>query len=106
MFKRLKQFIKRHIHLLLFLFGSVFLLYLLTPNITSSNGLYNHFQTNFSKQELASKQFLSAVKKDWNTSKKATFKRTYFQQKNNFFLHVLKVIRFVFGTRILLLFPL
>ncbi len=90
MFKRLKRFIKRHIHLLLFLFGSVFLLYLLTPNITSSNGLYNHFQTNFSKQELASKQFLSAVKKDWNTSKKATFKRTYFQQKNNFFLHVFK----------------
>lgn len=90
MFKRLIQFIKKHIHLHLFLLGSVFLLYLLTPNFYSSNKLFNHFQTNFYQQELASKEFLSAVKKEWGTSKKTFFQRTYFQQKNNFFLHVFK----------------
>lgn len=90
MLKRLNRWIKKHIHLLLFLSGSVFLLYLLTPNFSSTKKLFNQFQSEFLAQEKVGKEILSTVKRDWLTTKKASFQRKYIHQKNNFFLHVFK----------------
>lgn len=90
MFKRLRNTVKKHIHLLLFLIGSGFLWYLLTPNFSSKERAFHQFQSEFLTQEKASKEIILAVKRDWFSQNNFVFQRNYNTQKNEFFIHVFK----------------
>ncbi len=90
MFKRLINSAKKHIHLLLFLIGSGFLGYLLTPKFSTNADAFQQFQVDFLTQEQEGKEFISTVKSDWFSQRKFKFQREYSDKKNNFFIHVFK----------------
>lgn len=90
MFKRLKKTIKKYIHLLLFLSGSVFLWYLLTPNFSSKDRSFHQFQSEFLAQEKAEKEILLTLKRDWFSHNNFNFQRIYNTKNTDFFIHVFK----------------
>lgn len=90
MFKRLKKTVKKHIHLLLFLLGSVFLWYLLTPNFSTKDRSFHQFQSEFLAQEKAEKEIISTVKRDWFLQNNFNFQRNYNTKNTDFFIHVFK----------------
>lgn len=90
MLKRLKNTIKKHIHLLLFLLGSVFLWYLLTPKFSNNADAFQQFQADFLTQEQEGKELVATVKSDWFSQRNFKFQREYSDKKNNFFVHVFK----------------
>jgi hypothetical protein len=90
MFKRLINSAKKHIHLLLFLIGSGFLGYLLTPKFSTNADAFQQFQTDFLTQEQEGKELVATVKSDWFSQRNFKFQREYSDKKNNFFVHIFK----------------
>lgn len=85
MFKRLINSAKKHIHLLLFLIGSGFLGYLLTPKFSTNADAFQQFQADFLTQEQEGKEFIATVKSDWFSQRNFKFQREYSDKKNDFF---------------------